>query len=301
MYKDLISLQDSNIPAAIKQWSRKTQGFHDIVGLGEGPDARLYAATVDDWPDSPACIIEIDPENITTTMPEMVEELDTDVVDLATDGKRLYASEGEDEFIYSLTPWDDDINYISSGYHSWSGIAVFEGTLYACKSDSYGNIVRCGDEKNESLDSVVEVIRPGYTADWVDIAVCDGKLYALSSLLNLYVFNKETNRFDLFCCLLPVTEFGNSYQRMKGIGRYLYLIDKGWRLWRYDPTNHQSLIEITEGLNNISSICELNGKMYVSQIQGSIYEYIPHDLTDPYTLEPEFRIPSDKLFDMCEE
>lgn len=301
MFKDLISLQDKNIPANVKKYYRETQGFHDIVGLGEGPDARLYVSTIDNWPVAPACIVEIDPNNITTTVPELLEEYEGEIIGLTTDGKRLIGCEGGEEGVFTLTPWDDDLDYISTDASEWSGITVFEGVVYATQPSPNSVILRCEDAKNTALETVVEVMKPGFTANWVGIAVCDGKLYALSDLLNLFVFDKQLEKFVWFYCLHEATELGNGYQKIKGIGKYLYLIDRFWHLWRYDPMDPKSMTNISEGLNNISSICELNGKMYVTQMSGSIYEYIPHDLTDEYSLEPEFRIPTDKLWEMYQE
>jgi len=301
MFKDLVSLQDNTVSPKVKEYFRKTTGFHDIVGIGTGADARLYVSTVDDWPNQPPCIVEIDPNNITTTVPELLDEYEGEITGLATDGQRLIGCEGGEEGVFTLTPWDDDLDYISTDVSEWSGITVFEGIVYATRPSPNSVILRCEDTENTVLDTVVEVMKPGFSANWVGIAVCGGRLYVLSELLNLYVFDKQLQKFVWFCCLHEATKFGNSYRKMKGIGRYLYLVDRFWHLWRYDPMDPKSMTDISEKLSNISSICELDGKMYVSQISGSIYQYIPDDLTDPYSLEPEFRIPGDQLFNMCEE
>lgn len=280
MFKHLVSLQDSNVSSAVKKFYKNTYGFHDIVGLGTGPDARLYAITVDNWPANlsgylPA-LIEIDPLAITSSVPELLEDLsEDDAIAIATDGKQLYVCEGEDCGVFKTTPWEDDLEYINDFEGEWSAITVFEGIVYATTGGPNGIIVRCGDNKNTNLNQTVNVLHPNFTANWKGIAVCDGNLYAISELLNVYIFNKEEDRFVHRFCLHDVTIWGNGYQKMKGIGNYLYLIDNFHKLWRLDPTDVSSLTNISEDLDYISSICELEGKMYVSQLQGGIYEYIP--------------------------
>lgn len=306
MLIDLCNLQDKNIPNHVKGFYRKATGFNDIVALGEGNDARLYAAMVGDYSTENWNIVEIDPTN-PNVMPEIVHEFDTEVTYLVTNNDTLHGIDDEG-YVFTLTPWadDDHADYIHGRIENYTGLAIYEDILYGITDLHDGLIFRCKDNNNHDLNEIVQVVEGGFTADWVGITVCDGKLYAMSSMLNLYVYDEDQDKFVMFHCLDSLSRQGGKRvffgaKKIKGIGKYIYIVDNFWHLWRYDPTKPTEIVEVCQELNNISSICELNGKLYVSQISGGLYQYIPEDLTDPYTLEPEFRIPSNQLFDMCEE
>ena len=276
--RDIISPQDPKISPQVRESYKKICGYYDIVGVGTGLDARLYVATVDNFPDSWASIIEINLNSIAESISDRIDICENEVLALATDGVKLYCCETEDRDIMAieLDSWNEEyINHVSAG---WTGIAVFENVVFATDSNN-GWIHTNRYDKYGDISTIIDIEEVEKKPEWIGVAVCGDALYAMNNTEDLYIYDKDANTFRWHSNIRDITDLQQTqgYKKIKGIGQYLYLIDNFWHLWRYDPKEPSVITEVCKELNNISSICELDGKLYVTQISGGIYEYTPNN------------------------
>lgn len=272
---------------------RSITGVHDIVGIGTGSNAKLCVSTYNSNLDHNSYVIMIDLLNVSDPIciPELIEESSSEITSLASSSTTLYCCEDdrygdEDKDILSITlskPCQYSSRrhkkiYINDLSASWSGITVFKDNLYA----SDRNRGRIHTSEHDEGDQLSRILEQGGTQktnwEWIGVAVCGDKLYAAATNMDLCVYNESHHVFEYHDNIKEQSFFG-SYKKLKGINNRLYFIDTLWHLWEYDPTNPTSLKQICKELRGISSICQVNDKFYVSQIDGGIYEYIPDDLT----------------------
>lgn len=290
MLKKIISAADMRVlrkTNVTKVYDKSIIGVHDIVSMGTGSDTRIYASTCSSGLPYNSYVIMIDPFSVSdpTYIPQLVEQSSSEITSLATNGTTLYCCEDdhygdEDKGILSITP--NEKLYVNDLLGSWSGITVFKNNIFACERNR-GRIHTSEHDEDDQLSRVLDqpLVKLGHYKDkweWIGVAVCGNRLYAAASNMDLCVYNEIFHVFQYICNIREQSFFG-SYKKLKGINDRLYFIDSLWQLWEYDPFNPKSLKQVCKEMHGISSICQVDNRIYLSQIHGGIYEYTPDTLT----------------------